>query len=100
MASMFAVLYKFKIKSGMELQFEKSWEQMTFEFRDVHGGLGSCLHKDDAGHYLAYARWPHREMWAADKKIINTAAMSAMRDCIEESFPSTPLTIINDLLEK
>jgi hypothetical protein len=95
---MFAVIYKFKIKPGMESKFEKAWESMTFEFRDVHGGLGSCLHKDDHGNFVAYARWPNRQLWEKDKVIVNTAAMSEMKECIEHSFPATPLGIINDLL--
>lgn len=97
---MFAVLYKFKIKSGMESKFEKAWAAMTFEFRDTHGGLGSCLHRDDDGNFVAYARWPNRQLWEKDKNIINAVAMKEMRDCIEQSFPATPLGIINDLLVK
>lgn len=97
---MFAVIYKFKIKSGMESKFEQAWAAMTFEFRDVHGGLGSCLHKDDNGNFIAYARWPSRELWEKDKEIVNGAAMNEMRECIEQSFPATPLEVINDLLVK
>jgi heme-degrading monooxygenase HmoA len=82
---MFVVMYKFKIKSGMESKFEKAWESMAFEFRDAHGGLGSCLHKDDSGNFVAYARWPNRQLWEKDKEIVNIAAMSAMNECIEQS---------------
>lgn len=95
---MFAVIYKFKIKPGMESKFEKAWETMTFEFRDTHGGLGSCLHKDDRGNFVAYARWPNRQLWEKDKNILNITAMKEMSECIEKSFPATPLEISNDLL--
>lgn len=32
-----------------------------------------------------------------DKKIIDINSMEEMKDCIEQSFSATPLTIINDL---
>ena len=83
----------------MEIKFEKAWAAMTKEFRDIHGGLGSCLHKDDNGIFFAYARWPNRELWEKDKEFVNVGAMKEMKDCIEQSFPSTPLEVINDLLE-
>lgn len=95
---MFAVIYKFKIKKGLEAQFEKSWADMTHEFRELHGGLGSCLHKDDDGEYLAYARWPNREMWEMKKQIKNTKAMDLMKSSIEKSYSAIPLKILDNLL--
>lgn len=97
---MFAVIYKFKIKAGMESRFEIAWAEMTVEFRDVHGGLGSCLHRDDSGNFIAYARWPNRHLWETEKTILNVNAMNEMKECIEQSFPATPLEIIDDLLVK
>lgn len=97
---MFAVLYKFKIKSGMEAKFENTWAEMTLEFRAIHGGLGSCLHKDESGNFMAYARWPSRQLWEKDKKIVNIEAMNSMKECVEQSFPAIPLEITNDLLLK
>lgn len=41
---------------------------MPFEFRDCHGGLGSCLHKEDNGYFIAYARWPSRQLWEKKTK--------------------------------
>ncbi len=100
MTSMFAVIYKFKIKSGMEWKFQEAWSTMTHEFLNIHGGLGSCLHKDDDGNFLAYARWPNRQLWEANKTIINVAAMKDMKDCIEQSSPPIPLECVKDLLKR
>lgn len=95
---MFAVIYHCYVKPGREADFEEAWEEMTHEFRDVHGGLGSCLHKTDEGEYLAYARWPDRERWAADKTIVNTEAMARMRDMLRKPTEAVPLSIERDLL--
>ncbi|MGZ6472644.1 MAG: hypothetical protein ACXWRZ_15860 [Bdellovibrio sp.] len=82
----------------MEVMFEKSWEAITSEYKVAHGGLGSCLHKGDNGIFIAYARWPNRALWEKEKNIVNKIAMKTMKDCIEQSFPATPLEIVNDLL--
>jgi hypothetical protein len=95
---MFAVIYKWKIKPGMESQFTSAWEVMTIEFRDVHGGLGSCLHRDDSGYFIAYAKWPNRELWENNKNIVNVDSLKEMKECIEQSFPAIPLEINKDLL--
>lgn len=84
----------------MDSKFEKAWAAMTIEFRDTHGGLGSCLHKDEDGNLIAYARWPDSQVWKNDKTILNTVAMNEMIECIEKSFPAVPLEVINDLLDK
>lgn len=95
---MFAVVYKFDVKPSCERQFEKNWHDMTVEFREIHGGLGSCLHKTDEGKYLAYARWPDRETWAKDKDIANAEAMRLMKESLQGKTETTPLSIENDLL--
>ena len=95
---MFAVIYRFKVKKDHENKFEKSWEAMTYEFRNVHGGLGSCLHKSENGEYVAYARWPNRLTWERKKEIRNTKAMASMKNSIEKSYPAIPIDVCNDLL--
>ena len=95
---MFAVIYNFDVKPGFEQQFEKNWTDMTYEFREIHGGLGSCLHKTDEGKYVAYARWPDRESWARDKDIKNTEAMKLMKESLQGKTEAIPLNIEKDLL--
>lgn len=64
---MFAVMYRWRLKAGREEQFADAWAEMTDEFLEVHGGLGSCLHKSDDGLWVAYARWPNRKTWEKEK---------------------------------
>ena len=96
--AMFAVIYNFNVKPGLEDQFEKNWADMTYEFRESHGGLGSGLHKKDDGKYIASARWPDRKTWAKDKKIKNTKAMNLMKESLQEKTEVIPLQIESDLL--
>jgi quinol monooxygenase YgiN len=98
--TMFAVIYRFKLKANADEKFKKAWAEMTFEFRDIHGGLGSCLHKTEEGIWLAYARWPNREAWQKQKKIRNQTALYEMKNCVEERLPEITMDIVNDLLFK
>ena len=95
---MFAVLYKFNVKSGEEKNFQKHWAEMTEEFIKVHGGLGSRLHQSDDGSLFAYAKWPNREKWEENKDIVNKMSLKAMQDCLKDPVAFIPLTIINDML--
>jgi len=64
---MFIALYRWRIKPGMEKQFEHFWQIGTPLFRDQHGALGSRLHIAEDGSYFAYAQWPDRETYLAKK---------------------------------
>lgn len=61
----FAVLYRRKIDPSYEDIFRERWRETTIQLREHHGALGSCLSRDEEGHFFAFARWPteeHREM--------------------------------------
>ncbi len=60
---MFAVLYRWRVREDMELEFQRAWELLTREFRDRAGSLGSRLHRSAEGEWVAYAQWPSREVW-------------------------------------
>lgn len=55
---MFAVVYRWKIKPGLEAKFEEGWRRGTLAIRRDLGGLGSRLHRTADGGYFAYAQWP------------------------------------------
>ena len=58
-----AVLYTWKITSGKEKDFEKHWLESTQIIYQYYGSLGSSLHKQPDGTYLAYARWKNKADW-------------------------------------
>lgn len=60
---MFAVIYTFEIHTEMAQEFIQSWGELTELIKKYEGGLGSRLHKQEEGKYLAYAQWPDRDTW-------------------------------------
>lgn len=95
---MFSVIYEFKVQSGLEEQFERSWAEHTCEIREQLGGLGSRLHRNDDGSYVAYAQWPSREKWE-NAVALDTPARKAMRDALLSFETVYRLEVLNDLLE-
>jgi heme-degrading monooxygenase HmoA len=62
--AMFAVIYRWRVKPGLEAQFEEGWHRGTLAIRRELGGWGSRLHRADDGTFIAYAIWPDEETWA------------------------------------
>jgi heme-degrading monooxygenase HmoA len=60
---MFCVIYTFKVFPHAEARFEEAWRELTYLIRDFEGGLGSRLHREEGGDYVAYAQWPSQERW-------------------------------------
>ena len=55
---MFCVIYKFPVKADSEEQFLSAWNHLTKIIRAQNGGLGSRLHRNHDGSWIAYAQWP------------------------------------------
>ena len=55
---MHCVIYSFEVKPGHDEAFRQSWADMTELIYQYEGSLGSRLHKEAEGHYIAYAQWP------------------------------------------
>tara|TARA_R110000765_G_scaffold222003_1_gene326097 strand:- start:20786 stop:21091 length:306 start_codon:yes stop_codon:yes gene_type:complete len=99
---MYAIIYKFNVIEGHENDFEIAWEKLTEAFMTYSGGLGSRLHKDKEGYYIAYAQWPDRETWkkAGSKLPKNTEKwIKAMKDSSEGTEILYELDVMNDLLK-
>lgn len=47
----------------METAFVNAWRQLTQLVYEFEGSLGSRLHKQGDGSYIAYAQWPNKETW-------------------------------------
>lgn len=94
----FVVLYRWKLKTGMEAQFIESWSQVTALFRE-RGSLGSRLHKGPEGFFYGYAQWPSA---IARKNAFNEPQNSPwfekMSEAVAESLPEIILEPISDYL--
>jgi hypothetical protein len=92
-------IYRWKIKLGMEKQFEENWSIVTEAIRDQCGSYGSRLHLSSNGEYLGYAQWPDRD--AREKCELNNATLNSrklMREAIEISYPDEFLKVKSDWL--
>jgi len=96
---MIIFLYRWKIKSGKEIQFEKNWAIVTKAILDECGSYGSRLHLSDTGEYVGYAQWPDAETREkCELSDASKAARELMRDAIESSYPDQKLNIKADFL--
>ena len=55
---MFIVMFEFVVKEGFEAQFLCAWAKTTQGIYLFKGSLGSRLHRDKNGSFIAYAQWP------------------------------------------
>ena len=96
----FAVIYRWKVDPEQEGLFMSAWEALTHAIRDGRGGMGSRLHRNDEGHFVAYAQWPDRETWEKSqaKESTDPEASEAMQGTILETFPPVLLEPVRDLL--
>jgi hypothetical protein len=58
------------------------------------------LHQAEDGTWAAYAQWPTKEMWQADRTLDaeTNRARQQMREAVEESLPDLYLTVSDDFL--
>jgi hypothetical protein len=96
---MFTVLYKWRIRPGLERQFIDSWSEITVYYRENAGSLGSRLHRGSDGYWYGYAQWPSDEVRrAAFENRPSHTAREKMAGAIEESFDEIRLEITADYL--
>jgi quinol monooxygenase YgiN len=96
----FAVIYRWRLRSGSEDGFRAAWDKVTRQIMAHRGGLGSRLHRSEDGLWTAYAQWPDRKTWEDSQGMdpVDPAASGAMKEAIEESFPPILLDPVNDHL--
>lgn len=100
---MFTVIYTFRVKGGQEEAFQQSWAHITEHYKRTRGSLGSRLHRDQDGTFVAIALWPDRQHWEApgppDTPAL-AAARSTMRDACEEIRTRYELEVVQDLWQR
>ncbi|RPG36982.1 MAG: hypothetical protein CBB72_003225 [Muricauda sp. TMED12] len=98
---MHAVIYRFDVIPGREKDFEKTWQLATETFIAHAGGLGSRLHKNEAGSYIAYAQWPDKISWESARQKLPKSAiknLQRMNMYCEEITILFNMEVKNDLL--
>lgn len=96
----FAVLYRWKIKSGREAEFVEAWTAGTTMIHDMCGSHGACLHDAGDGVFWSYARWPSEQARSecGATGVRDNSCFAVMQDCIETHFDETRLTVLADKL--
>jgi len=111
---MFAVIYKFKLKTHQEELYKHHWYKIANYFIKHRGAIGSCLHKGEDGIWVAYSRWPSKAMrdasWPGEENPSDELPKE-MRDSIkfmqrikeenedlENSYDEFCLDVVQDLL--
>ncbi|MBL8447815.1 MAG: antibiotic biosynthesis monooxygenase [Zoogloeaceae bacterium] len=105
---MFVVVYGWRVKAGKEAQFREAWCRGTREIVRIYGGLGSRLHRESDGRFVAMAEWPDRATWqrAFDAKMVydDREARAMFLDALEETStgqaPLLTMEVTDDLLAR
>lgn len=97
---MYCIIYRFIVKDGCEQRFQKAWAEVTRAYIEFANGMGSRLHKSNGNEYIAYARWPSKEIRekAELPNKIKNGPSKEMLDCCETIETLYRLEEIKDLL--
>lgn len=96
-ADVFAVVYRWRLRPGMEEQFVDGWERVTRAIHRSCGSYGSRLHRCSDGTWLAYARWPDAAARDACEHEEHEGRR-LMREAVAEDLDEVTMTIVSDLL--
>lgn len=100
---MIGVLIEFDVLEGEEQAFIDAWERTTEIIYQQFGSLGSRLHKEASGLYVAYAQWPNKEQYQAEHIWSETdaAVRAEMRNTLVAGKPKSVrvLGVVSDLLK-
>jgi heme-degrading monooxygenase HmoA len=93
------VLYRWRLRPGLEPSFIEAWSRITELLRSKEGSLGSRLHRGSDGIWYSYAQWPNDETrQRAFAHSLDPAAREQMRNAVAESFPEVVLESVADYL--
>lgn len=94
------VIYRWKLRPGLEAQFVAAWKRGTQLIMQHRGALGSRLHKSEDGTWYAYAQWPSKEHWRAHQAAapLDSEISRLMLEAEEVEFPPVCLTPAADFL--
>lgn len=101
---MFVAVYWWRVHPGKEEQFRKAWARGTLLISEIYGGLGSRLHQERDGRFVAVAEWPDEATWQRayeakmvyDEPATRAAFSEAVMDAARE--PVFTMTVTDDLL--
>ena len=103
---MFIAVYRWRVKPGAEEQFREGWRRVTESIYRTYGSLGSRLHRELDGTWIAYAQWPDRKRWEKAQREGpggDEGGLGMMRGSVESpgdlERPALRLIVTDDLLQ-
>ncbi|MCG3169546.1 MAG: hypothetical protein CALGDGBN_01066 [Pseudomonadales bacterium] len=105
---MFVAVYCWRVKPGREEQFREAWRTGTRAIVRIYGGLGSRLHRERDGRFVAIAEWPDEATWqraiearmAYDDPPTRARFLDALEDAAAGTVPVFTMEVTDDLLAR
>lgn len=107
---MFAVIYRGYLKPGSEKDYIKHWKLIASYFVHARGALGSTLHKTEDGMWIAYSKWPSKEMrdlsWPQNNQPIHPdypreiqEAIAGLKECLDQDkrLPEIQMEVLEEI---
>ena len=94
---MFIVMFEFVVKSGYEEQFLSAWPKTTQGIYLFKGSLGSRLHRNKNGAFIAYAQWPDEETYRRASDIEMSSEYEAQRQLMRESLNLSSTRVLYEM---
>jgi hypothetical protein len=107
---MFASIYQGYLKPGTEKEYQRLWKIIATYFIERRGALGSCLHRNSDGLWVAYSRWPDKATrdasWPGENAPSDELpdevrqAIIGIKECIDidRKIPDLALEVVQDFL--
>lgn len=105
---MFAVIYRGFVKPHLEAEYVAHWKIVAAYFVKELGALGSTLHQTEEGMWVAYSKWPSRSArktaWPKEGEPNAAlpppirAAISGLKQCLEEQLPEIEMEVVAEVL--
>ncbi len=95
----FVVLYRWRLRPGMQASFIAAWSRVTRKLREERGSWGSRLHRGPDGLWYGYAQWPSAEArQQAAAPPVDAGALEEMQAAVAERYPELVLESVADFL--
>ena len=94
----FVAIYRWQVKPGCETEFVAAWSAEAARYHVQYGSLGSRLHRDEDGTYLATAFWASAKAWSSAPRPLDLpASEEVLKRCIEAKLDERHLTVVGDV---
>lgn len=94
---MFIVIYQFTVKVGCNVAFTEAWRKTTVGTALFKGGLGSRLHRETSGDYIAYAQWPDERTYRHAMDIVMPEEFESHREIMLRCLHLDKMRVLHEM---